>query len=53
MPTRKMIIGMFACFSVVVFASQTLPQKQIADRTREIPNMNQQRNMTSEQINRE
>jgi hypothetical protein len=53
MPTRKMIIGLFACLSIVVFTSQTLSLTQIADKTKEIPNLNQQRNMTSEQINME
>ncbi|MHC4535006.1 MAG: hypothetical protein ACYS6K_13740 [Planctomycetota bacterium] len=51
MSIRKMIIGLFVCLSVTVFASQTLSQTRIAGRTRETPDWILRKDMTSEQIN--
>ena len=53
MSMRKMIIGLLVCLSIAVFAGQTLSQTRRSGRTRETPERNQQRNMTSEQINME
>ena len=53
MSTRKMIIGLFICLSIAVFAGQTLSQTRGPGRTRETPDWNLRKNMTSEQIHRE
>ena len=51
MSIRKMIIGLFVCLSLAVFADQILSQTQRSDKTRETPDWILQKNMTSEQIN--
>ena len=52
MSIRKMIIGLFVCLSVAVFANQTLSQTQRPDRTTEMPDWIPRSNMTQEQIHR-
>jgi len=53
MRTQKILFGLFVCLLVAVFAGQTLSQTRRTGRTRERPERNQRRNMTSEQINME
>ena len=53
MRTRKILFGLFVCLLVAVFAGQTLSRTRRPGRTRERPERNQRRNMTSEQINME
>ena len=53
MSMRRVIFGLVICLSIAVFVGQTLSQTRRPGRTRETPDWNLRKNMTSEQIHRE